>query len=158
MYETLVKALPLKTIRKLSPTKFSKMNAFKSSQIVKIKIDHDLLAKEREKLIEKNVTKTRVTNSISDEVIEKVCIDLKKKLGVDTLAEKDSDLKVLIMITGLTQNGGTNRIIGNGIRYTYDGYDLDAKTLNDIIKKHQKNRFCSPKKKNGALNENGIWE
>lgn len=131
-------ATGIKQTENLFTQKVFKMNVIKPTLIAKLKIDHELLAQERTKLIEQNVT-TRVTNAISDDVIDKVCEDIKKKLKIESLSEKESDLTVIILLTGLLQNGGTNRIIGNGIRYSYNQHSLDAKTLNDIIKKHQKN-------------------
>jgi hypothetical protein len=109
------------------------------TNIIKIEIDRELLEAEKQKLMKKEVS-TTIVNTLPEEVLEKIFNDIKEKIRLsDTLVEAQKTLIVMILITGLVQGGGTNKVTAQGMNFVYGEYTLNSKYLLDLINKYRKN-------------------
>lgn len=82
--------------------------------------------------LKKTPNNARVTSEVSEKTVEKVINAIIDKKGV-------SETLAITLITGLVQNGGTNKGAGNSAKYTIDDQTLSAQELSNYIKKEQAN-------------------
>ena len=85
-------------------------------KLLKIEINHEILLKKNENIKNK---KPVISNLLTEEVTLKIISEVQK------IKNLDSQTDTLILITGLLQQGGSNRSAGNSITFEFEGKKLD---------------------------------